>query len=180
MMFNESDGTIESEVDEVVEIEEEEAEEVTPEPVKVKKAETLEEKEARLSRQLEQTRKKLGKEVTTPKTEGLDYGEKAFLKTNGIEGAKEYEFVQKELRESGLELDALLENGYFKEKLTTFRAINKTAEATPTSKRSGGVATDSVEYWASKPIEEVPQEMRINVVNYKLEKEKTKGMFYNS
>jgi len=179
MMFNEGEEAIESEVEEVVESEEEEVAEEAPEKVE-KKPETLEQKEARLARQLEQTRKKLGKEVETPKTEGLDYGKKAYLKANGIEGAKEFDFVQKELKESGLELDALLENGYFKERLATFKAINKTSDATPTSKRSGGVATDSVEYWASKPIEEVPQDMRIKVVNHKLAKDSNKGVFYNS
>jgi len=42
------------------------------------------------------------------------------------------------------------------------------------------VPTDSVDYWMSKPIEEVPPEMRIKVVNARLAKEKTKGVFYNS
>jgi hypothetical protein len=42
------------------------------------------------------------------------------------------------------------------------------------------VATDSVEYWMAKPIEEVPAEMRTKVVNAKISKDKNKGNFYNS
>ena len=84
------------------------------------------------------------------------------------------------IEKSGLkDVDALLENDYFKARLDKHRAVSKTTDAIPTGNRSGGVPTDSVEYWASKPIEEVPQEMRIKVVNHKLDKDKNKGMFYN-
>lgn len=154
-----------------------------------KSSESPEDKATRLLRQTNQARKKLGLAALTEtkpdtksskKSDGLDYGEKAFLSANGIKGSKEFEFVQKELKASGEDLDTLLENDYFKSRLEKFRNLNKTAEATIKGKRSNGVATDSVEYWASKPIEEVPVDMRIKVVNHKLDKEKNKGVFYNS
>lgn len=175
---------------EVVEetVEETPAEETTKEEVETKvekPVETLEDRRARLQRQLAQTNKKLGIEEEKPvkktsKSNDLDYGEKAFLTSNGIKGSKEFEFVKDELRQSGQDLDALLENDYFKQRLTNFRELNKTAEATPTGKRSGGVATDSVEYWMTKPIEDVPKDMRPKVVNAKLAKHNSKGVFYNS
>lgn len=114
------------------------------------------------------------------KSDVLDYGAKAYLAANGIKGAKEFEFVQGELKKSGGDLDSLLENGYFKTQLENFRALSATAEAIPNGKRSSGVATDSVEYWMTKPFEEVPHDMRQKVVNTKLIKEKNKGKFYNS
>lgn len=114
------------------------------------------------------------------KSDGLDFGAKAYLAANGIKGAKEFEFVQSELKKSGEELDSLLENDYFKTRLENFRALSKTSEATPTGKRSSGVATDSVEYWMAKPFEEVPKDMRAKVVQAKLDKEENKGHFYNS
>ncbi len=115
------------------------------------------------------------------KSDALDYGEKSFLIANGIKGAKEFEFVQAELKKSGSrDLDSLLENGYFKTSLENFRALSATAEATPTGKRSSGVATDSVEYWATKDFADVPADMRRKVVQYKVDKEKNKGKFYNS
>jgi len=114
------------------------------------------------------------------KSDALDYGQKAYLASNGIKGAKEFEFVQAQLKESGKDLDSLLENKYFNAALEEFRALDKTAEATPTGKRSSGVATDSVEYWMAKPFEEVPKDMRAKVVQAKIDKEKNKGQFYNS
>jgi len=108
---------------------------------------------------------------------GLDV--KGYLKASGIK-ATEFDFVKKELKASGQDLDALLENEYFQQKLEKHRELSKTAEAVPTGKRSGGVATDSVEYWMAKPIEEVPQNMRTAVVNAKLTQERSKGVFYNS
>lgn len=173
---------------EVVEetVEETPVEETTHEEVKEEKpAETLEDRRARLQRQLAQTNKKLGIEEEKPvkktsKSNDLDYGEKAFLTASGIKGSKEFDFVKDELRQSGQDLDALLENDYFKSRLTSFRELNKTSEAIPTGKRSGGVATDSVEYWMAKPIEDVPKDMRPKVVNAKLAKNESKGVFYNS
>ena len=177
----EVESTETEETEEVEETEETETEKEEEKPEE-KPKETLEQKEARLERQLKSTRKKLGKdeEKVEKKSGGFDYGQKAYLKSSGIESTKEMDFVQKELKESGLELDALLENGYFKDKLEKFRAIGKTTDAIPKGKRGGGVATDSVEYWAGKPIEEVPQDMRIQVVNYRLKKEAGSGVFYNS
>lgn len=151
-------------------------------------SESNEAKAARLLRQTNQARKKLGleplkeqkTESRTKKSDELDYGQKAFLNSNGIKGKAELEFVQKELKASGESIDDLLENEYFQNKLESFRKINKTKNAIITGKRGGGPAIDSVEYWATKPIEEVPQEMRIKVVNHKIAKDKNKGVFYNS
>lgn len=114
------------------------------------------------------------------KSDDFGYDVKAYLKTSGI-NSNEFDFVKTELKQSGYkDVDSLLENDYFKARLDKFRNEKKTIEATPTGKRSGGVPTDSVEYWAAKPIEEVPADMRIKVVNYQLQKEKNKGVFYNS
>lgn len=114
------------------------------------------------------------------KSDSLDYGKKAFLTANGIKGQKEFDFVAKELKQSGQDLEGLLENDYFITRLEKFRALDKTSNAVPSGSRAGGQPTDTVEYWLSKPIEDVPQEMRAKVVNAKLDKEKSTGVFYNS
>lgn len=123
--------------------------------------------------------KKSETKESAKKSNGLDYGAKAYLSANGIKGAKEFDFVETELKQSGQDLDSLLENDYFKSRLDKFRSLNKADEATPQGKRANGVPTDSVEYWLQKPISEVPQDLRIKVVNAKLEKDKSKGVFYN-
>lgn len=151
-----------------------------------RREETPQAKKARLDRQQDQLRKKHPElyETTSKKeskkSNGLDYGEKAYLTSNGIKGAKEFEFVESELKKSGESLDELLDNDYFKARLEKFRGLEKTAQATISSKRSSSVATDSVDYWMEKPFEEVPQDMRAKVVQAKIDKEKNKGHFYNS
>lgn len=182
---------------EVVEVVEETYEEETPievettEETKVEKTEG--EKPKRTPQQeleyfegrAQRLRKDLGIEATTKETKSkksddFGYDVKAYLKTSGID-SKEFDFVKNEFQSSGFkDIDSLLENDYFKSRLDTHRKLSKTAEATPTGKRSGGVATDTVEYWLTKPIEDVPADMRIKVVNKKLEREKGKGVFYNS
>lgn len=112
--------------------------------------------------------------------DGFGYDVKAYLKASGIK-ADEFDFVRKEMKASGLsDIDALLENDYFKSKLEKRREVAKTDEATPSGKRSGGVATNSVDYWLAKPFEEVPKEMRSKVLNARLEREGGRSQFYNS
>lgn len=136
----------------------------------------------KLDKLKEAPEKKLDKKDPPSKSENkdeLDYGQKAFLIANGIKGSKEADFVQEELKKAGGELDELLENEYFKDRLKEFREINKTSEATPKGTRSGK-PTDSIDYWMTKPMEEVPKELRAKVVNAKLKKDANKENFYNS
>lgn len=183
------ENTPELELDENKKPEEEEVEDKTkadsPEPDEPEfnddgkdwKAEALKQKaiNQRLAKKFEKN-----PEVKASKSDELDYGKKAFLASNGIKGTKEFDFVKDELKKSGLELGDLVENEYFQSKLDKFRALNKTADATIKGKDSKGVQTDSVEYWMNKPIEDVPHEMRIQVVNAKLKQDESKGKFYNS
>lgn len=128
---------------------------------------------------LDRNKNKPEKKSESKKSDDLDYGAKAYLTANGIKGSKEFDFVKDELKKSGEDLDSLIENDYFKAKLEKFRNLNKTTEAIPKGSRRSSVTTDSVEYWMSKPMEEVPQEMRIKVVNARLKKDESKGQFYN-
>lgn len=148
--------------------------------------ETLEAREARLARQLEQTRKKLGKttekQEPTPSTTS-DLGEKAYLIASGIKDADEIALTKKMAKETGKDIETLLESTYFQVELKDFREKKATANATPTgSKRSSNSSVDTVEYWLAKdelpPASEV--ELRRQVVNAKMKKEESKGQFYNS
>lgn len=186
---NEEEVVVEAEeVEEEAKAEPETEAEAEPEGEKKveKPTESLEDRKARLERQLAQTYKKLGIETPKPETKSskksdeFGYDVKAYLKTSGIQ-ANEFDFVKNEMKSSGFkDVDSLLENDYFKSRLENFRNLNKTAVATPKGSRSAGIPTDDVSYWMAKPIEEVPVDMRIKVVNAKLAKEKSKGVFYNS
>lgn len=185
-MDNENEVIVENEGAEVVQEDVQEDAVVEQRP-----QETLEAKRARLMRQLEQTEKKLGiqpepREVTReakedrPKTSNeLDYGEKAFLVANGIR-TSEMKLVEEAVRKTGDTLEGVLQNPYFQAQLERAREIAKTADATPRGRSGNNIPTDSVEYWMAKPIEEVPRDMRIKVVNAKLNKDKNNGVFYNS
>lgn len=174
-MFNEDnqeDVTLENDIEEVEEIEEEE-EESTPS----REAE-LEAENKKLKAILERNKNKTTDKPN--KSNDFGYDVKAYLKASGIK-ASEFDFVKTELKKSGMkDVDALLENEYFISALEKHRAVAKTSEAIPRGNRSGGVATDSVEYWLSKPFEEVPVSMRREVVNAKVAREKNQGKFYNS
>lgn len=114
------------------------------------------------------------------KSDDFGYDVKAYLKASGV-SEKEFDFVKAEKEASGIkDYDALLSNEYFQAKLEKHRQLAKTTDAIPKGSRSNGGATDSVDYWMGKPIEEVPRDMRIKVVQAKLAKDKNKGGFYNS
>lgn len=150
-----------------------------------KPSETLEQREARLMRQLQQTRKKLGKADEQPVRKDDSLGEKAFLIANGIKGADEIALVNKLKKETGRDVDSLIESSYFKSELKDLRETRASAEATPKgTKRSAALSTDSVEYWIKKG--ELPPkdniELRRAVVNAKMGTDKNKNtpVFYNS
>lgn len=113
------------------------------------------------------------------KSNEFGYDVKAYLKASGI-NSTEFDFVKQEMKQAGVkDVDTLLGNKYFQSRLEEHRELARTQEAIPTGKRTGGVATDSIDYWLSKPIEEVPADKRRAVVNARLEREQNKGKFYN-
>lgn len=128
---------------------------------------------------LDRNKNKKPENKASKQSDEFGYDIKAFLSANGIKGTKEFDFVKDEMKKSGEELENLLENEYFQAKLEKFRNLNKTIDAIPKGKGGSSVKTDSVDYWMTKPIEEVPHEMRIKVVNARLKQSESKGVFYN-
>ena len=171
---------------ETTEVEEATEETTTQEEKKGKPTETLEAREARLERQLEQTRKKLGKDGTKPKQEtsaANDLGELAYLAVNGIKTPDERAFYNKMKAETGKSGDALLESTYFQIEFKDFKEKKASSQATPSaSKRSNNSSVDTVEYWIAKgelpPADQV--QLRRDVVNARMKKDESKGQFYNS
>jgi len=127
--------------------------------------------------------KKSETKTTSKKSEDFDFAEKAFLTASGIKGVEEHEFTKGLQKQTGLDLDSLLEDNYFKTKLAEHRELKTTSNATPIgSKRSSNSSVDTVDYWIAKgelpPKGEV--ELRRKVVNARLKKDEAKGVFYNS
>lgn len=114
-----------------------------------------------------------GQHVKEPsrKSDGLDYGQKAFLIASGIK-TEEFDFVTQELSQFGGELEALLSNNYFKSRLEDQRQEKTTDKAIPNSKRrSSQSSSDTVDYWLAKG--ELPDdfELRKEVVKARRKRE---------
>lgn len=180
------------ETEEVVEAQQEEttesSEESANEGKETRQGESPEARKARLERQLEQLKKKhpeLYPNQTSQKSEGkqsngLDYGQKAFLVANGVKGDVETRLVQNVMRETGKTLEQVLESKYFQAELKDIRDLQQSANAIPAGKRSGNMASDNVDYWLTKDFKDVPADMKAKVVNARLQKKENKGVFYNS
>ncbi len=125
-------------------------------------------------------RAKTKKETKTKQSDEFDYGEYAYLSQKGIESDADIKFVQDSMKDSGKSLRDTLNANWFKSDLAERQALAATATAVPTGKNANSTATDSVEYWSAKPIAEVPADMRAQVVNAKIAKERDVGKFYNS
>ena len=148
-----------------------------------KNIETPDAKRARLTRQLEQLDKKFPSakaENKTTKSNDLGYGEKAFLVANGVKGENESKLVQSFMQETGKTLEQVLDSKYFQAELNEMRELSTTANAAISGKRSGNVATNTVEYWMGKDFKDVPADMKSKVVNARMKTETSKGQFYNS
>jgi hypothetical protein len=129
---------------------------------------------------LDRNKKKNFSKEPSKKSDGFDYGVKAYLKTEGIE-SKEFDWVESEFKNSGLKnVESLLANPYFKSQLEERRALDKTKNATIKGKSPNGIATDSVEYWLTQDFKEVPANLKSKVIEAKLAKENQKNVFYNS
>lgn len=117
----------------------------------------------------------------------LDYAQKAYLAANGIKGAEEFAFVSAALKDTGKDLDTLLESKYFQSELQTLRDDKAAKDATPSStKRGSAPARDSVDYWLpriesgqAKLSDITDPALRGKVVNARIAGAH-KGPFYNS
>lgn len=166
-----------------VETQETEAEETQPQTDWEAKLKELEAENAKLNRQLKRAKREEPekKQQAHSQTEGLDYGMKAFLKSEGID-TTEFDFVQEQLSESGLPLDKLLTNGYFQSELKARRDKAAIETAMPGNTRTASENPKSkVDYWISR--NEMPEntpentEIRREIVNRKYELEKRASRF---
>ena len=180
--MNEENEELNEDVEEDIDLE---LDEEVEDKVEIKKpTETLEARRSRLTRQLEQTNKKLGvTEEKEVKQESNNLGESAYLIANGIKESDEKDLARKLSKETGKDLESLLDSTYFQLELKTLRETKTTEQANPEgSKRSNNSTSDSVEYWIAKG--ELPpaseQQLRRDVVNARIKKDDSSGTFYNS
>lgn len=158
--------------------------------------ETDEARLARLQRQTNQQRKKLGLDpidydaAKAPKKgkksesdEGFGYGEKAYLAANGIKDVAEVELVQKVMADTGKTIEQVLGSKYFQAELNDMREFKASEEAGAKGKNRGTnpSSIDSVDYWIKKgtlpPNTPENTQLRRDVVNARAKAEKSGNVF---
>lgn len=145
----------------------------------IKQRERTKELKAKLKEQTPAEKKAEAKLENKPSGE-LDSGQIALLRVDGIKGTEELALV-KEYLASGKELLDVMENKHFINDLADLREAKASKDAIPSgTKRSAPVTRDNVEFWANKPFDEVPSEMKQKVLNAKLKSQGEGGKFYNS
>lgn len=161
--------------------EEESTEETKSEAEESNESTAWKEEAYKLRGQLKRTLTKLEKLKVEPasKKEGLDYAEKAYLKSSGI-NQDEFNLVLEASQNTGKSIDDVLGSKWFQALLGEHRESKAVANAIPEgSGRSSSSARDSVEYWVAKGELPPPSEvdLRRKVVNAKLKKEKDRNKF---
>lgn len=111
----------------------------------------------------------------------FDYGQKAFLISNGVKEVDDIAFVQKMVNDTGKSIEEVLSNPFTQSELKRIGEERATKAATPSAEqgRNGAPARDTVEFWLNKG--ELPPadqtELRQKVVNAKIAKGKTGSNF---
>jgi len=178
------------EIDQDIELEDEPTEDnqepnEQPEVTKDKPKETLEQKEIRLERQLARIKKQRGEPVEKKETSSLDYGQKAFLVAHKVSSKEEQALALEFMKNTGKDLDDVVENKYFQAELKELRESKAEANARPDgSKRSGYSPKTSVDYWVAKgelpPNTPENQALRREVVNTRYKNETSGSKFSTS
>lgn len=154
--------------------------------------ETPEARKARLEKQTEQHRakfphlydddtKKKGKKEEK-KSEGLDYGQKAYLIARGYEHADDIALIQQAMEQTGKSLEEVIGMKYIQAELKELKDTRAVAGALPNKgNRSGQSAANTVEYWIAKgelpPNTPENTQLRRDIVNARLKKEKSGDIF---
>lgn len=180
MESNEQDQVI---VDEVVDNNEEVVENAEESPKEEKPKRTPQEEYEYHNGRAQRLAKKLGIEPKpevkpdTSKPSDLGYGEKAFLKTYGIQGADELALVKTFANRTGDDLDTIVSDEIFLGKLQNLRDARESQNAVPKGKgRSAQTAVTDIDIAVAKFNEtgELPKdfETRNKVVDAVTRKEK--------
>lgn len=176
MDTNDTQDVVTEEVVEETEEGTDTTEDTTEETKAEKPTETLEQKEARLARQLEQTRKKLGKDgeekVETPKAKTGKFDDTTldYLDLKGVTESEDIKVVQDVATKTGMTVREVLKDEYVVAKLDANRKARELKAATPSStKRGDGQTSDSLAAAIAKfdATQKLPEdfELRTKVVN---------------
>lgn len=108
----------------------------------------------------------------------FDYGQRAYLAAKGLETPEAMALAKEIIGETGRELVDVVNSKYFAAELKERQETKASMEAVPkTTKRSASPIKDEAAYWVDKDFSEVPQNLRSQVLNLKIERERKEGQF---
>ncbi len=122
-------------------------------------------------------------EANQAQSNELDSGSKALLVAYGIKGKDEIALAQSYMQRTGEDIDAVVEDDIFQAKLSKLREAKATAQAVPSgTKRPGSTPKDDVDFWSEKynsgtPLNEIPENLQMKVLNAKIDSEKKSSRF---
>lgn len=117
------------------------------------------------------------------KPNDFDYGQKAFLKSYGIDGADERELVKSFMSRTGDDLDTVIGDDILQAKLKSLRDAKVAKDAVPANTgRSATAQGNKLDYWLAKyqtsgNLSEVPKELQRDVLNAHLKADEQKTKF---
>lgn len=164
---------------------------VKKEETPAEKVKRLKDQQAAIQRQLKRAAQKAGieleeidQQITQPNVKqfSLDKSDKAYLIANGIKGKDEYELVTDFARNTGKDIEEIVDSKYFQSELTSLRQTRESKMASDVasgSPRATNSPSDTVEYWLAK--DKLPPsymvKLRREVVNAKIAKHKDASPF---
>ena len=105
-------------------------------------------------------------------------GQHALLTAKGYESDAEVALVKEHMDGTGKSLIETLKSKFFLAEVKDVKEAETVKKATPSgNKRSSNTAKDRVSYWLNKPFSEVPSDMKREVVNARIKREKNTGQF---
>lgn|SRR3972149_2377938 len=125
-------------------------------------------------------------EAKTPEKSNEDFGllEKTYLRAAGIAEEDEVELAKKLKKETGKDLDALIDSNYFKSELENLRTTKANIKATDGVRGGRGETTDKPEHWIAKGVPPTPEQVpdrkkRVEIAKAMISNAKSGKKFYN-
>ena len=123
-----------------------------------------------------------GSEQKPSQSGELDFGQKAFLNSEGIKGKEAHDLVKKIMKESGNDMETVISSKYFKHELESLQKEIAAKAAVPQGQnRTGNTTQDQVAYWLGKgempPDTPENRQLRRDIVNAKIKREESTDVF---
>ncbi len=171
------------ETDETTEVAEESSEETTDWEARAKELEVKaikqREKTKELKAKLAELEAQKPKEKKTKQSDDFDNAQKALLTAYGYKDSDERDLIKSFMERTGEDdVEQIIKDDILIAKIEKLRDEKAVKNAIPTSKgRSANETKTAVDFWLGKPFNQVPREMRRDVLAARLKREEDKQKY---